>query len=107
MFEILQSHGITYGVIALIIIIAIIVVLIGMFWQYVAIGSVGLFCVYAIAMGIIPDKKDKPEVKQETLVEQTIKSPEVPKEYIEDCKRYTEKTKDECITLWNERADND
>jgi len=105
MFETLSSHGITPSVLQILIIVAITVVILGMFWQYILAGAAILFCVYVF---IIPDASTKEVKKPETVKSVVVEEKDdTPIEYIQDCMRYTSKNETACIKLWHERENDE
>jgi hypothetical protein len=119
LFDTLASVGLTTRVLQIIIISAIAIVLLGIFWQYIIVGAGLLFCVYVFAMPAPkPVEVTKVETKVETpelkLVEPPPPVAEVKPEtkeqsdermFLEDCQSQTKYTQAQCKALWNEHKD--
>jgi cell division protein FtsW (lipid II flippase) len=115
LFDTLASVGLTTRVLQIGIVAAIIIVIAGIFWQYILVGAGIIFCVAVFAM---PTKSDsKPvEVKTLTVPDYKIESmpldpPEVkvPPEakvqsdesmFLEDCNLHSGYTQAQCKALW-------
>jgi cell division protein FtsW (lipid II flippase) len=115
LFDTLASVGLTTRVLQIGIVAAIVIVIAGIFWQYILVGAGILFCVAVFAM---PTKSDsKPvEVKTLTVPDYKIESmpldpPEVkvPPEakvqsdesmFLEDCNLHSGYTPAQCKALW-------
>jgi len=100
MFELLSSYGITPPILQTLIVAAVAVVILGMYWKYVIFGTCILFCVYVFAM---PNAKREDVVKEEQVKPVKEILGEMPKEYLEDCMLYTGKDEAGCRDLWNDR----
>jgi hypothetical protein len=123
LFDTLASIGITTRVLQIIVVAAIAIVLVGLYWRYIVIGAGILFCVVVFAM---PSKQDKPvEVKALPEMPQVEKlSPEVQqvepappvaevrnetkeesdeRMFLEDCKLHSGYTSAQCTALWNDQ----
>jgi hypothetical protein len=118
-FDNLASIGLTTRVLQFIIVGAIAILFVGFFWRFIVIGAGLLFCVVVLAM---PNKQDKPiEIKPPQI--ETVKpdaqqeKPSVEKEpdvaqtdeemFMEDCVKYGNYTKSQCVALWQERLDDE
>ena len=77
MFETLSAHGITPSVLQILIVAAIAVVILGMYWQYVIAGAAILFCVYVFVMPTDASTKEvkKPETVKSVVVEEKDDTP--------------------------------
>lgn len=117
LFDTLASVGLTTRVLQIIIVSAIAIVLLGIFWRYIVVGVGLLFCVYVFAM---PSPKpvevvkveqivETPEVKQiepPPVAEVKPNKPQTDEEmFIEDCQSQTKYTQAQCKALWNEHKD--
>ena len=119
MFEILGNYGITPSVLQIAIVVVAAAVVIGLFWQYIAIGCGALLCFYVFAMPGKVDVSSKHEltierslpppiievpkvVETPKVVEPVIVENTVPDEYIQDCMRLFSKNKKQCETMWYE-----
>lgn len=102
MFETLSTYGITPSVLQIIIVAAIAVVILGMFWQYVIAGAAILFCVYVFVMPTDASTKEvkKPETVNSVILEE---KDDTPIEYIQDCMRLTGKNDFDCKLMWHDR----
>jgi hypothetical protein len=115
LFDTLASVGLTTRVLQIGIILAIVVVIAGIFWQYILVGAGIMFCVAVFAMS--PKSDSKPvEVKTITPQEYKIEPmpldpPEVkvPPEakvqsdesmFLEDCNLHSGYTQAQCKALW-------
>ena len=107
MFEILSNYGITPTVLQLAVVAGFVVFLIGMFWKQIVIGFGIVTAVYIFTASPISNVKevatnDVVSVKHDAVEEKD----NTPKEYIQDCMRFTSKSEFDCRILWNEREDN-
>lgn len=120
LFDNLASVGLTTNVLQIIIISAIVIFIVGMYWRYIVIGVGLVFCIAVFAM---PSKKAEvqqvaavtPPVVQEWKPEEPKQAkPEEPKPpvaqmtpdqemFMEDCKLYGGMSQSECALLWRER----
>ena len=118
LFDTLASVGLTTRVLQIIIVSAIAIVLLGIFWQYIVVGAGLLFCVYVFAMPSpktievtkVETKVELPEVKQieppPPVAEVKPSKPQTDEEmFIEDCQSQTKYTQAQCKALWNEHKD--
>ena len=119
LFDTLASVGLTTRVLQIIIISAIAIVLLGIFWQYIVVGAGLLFCVYVFAMpsskpvevAKVEQKVDIPEVKQVepappvAEVKPETKEQSDERMFLEDCQSQTKYTQAQCKALWNEHKD--
>jgi hypothetical protein len=117
LFDTLASVGLTTRVLQIIIISAIIIVLAGIFWQYLIVGAGIVFCVYVFAA---PSPSKPVEVAN---VEKVIVVPEVQqieppppvaevkpetkeqadeRMFLEDCGLHSGYTKAQCKALWED-----
>ena len=89
LFDTLASIGLTTEVLQKIIIAGIAIVLIGMYWQIIAVGAGIIFCVM-VFVGPTQSASINP-------------ADVVPAEFIEDCIKYNEgATKLSCQKMWKE-----
>ena len=113
MFEILSNYGITPSVLQIAIVVVAAAVVIGFFWQYIAIGCGLLLCFYVFAMPGKVDVSSKheltierslppPIVEVPKVVEPVVVENAVPAEYIQNCMRLFSKNKKQCETMWYE-----
>jgi len=119
LFDNLASIGLTTRVLQFIIIGGVVVLFVGLFWRFIAIGAGLLFCVVVLAM---PSKQDKsvevkspqvekvsPEVQQNEPVPPVVEvKPETKEEadermFLEDCGLHSGYTKSQCQALWNDQ----
>jgi hypothetical protein len=119
LFDTLASVGLTTRVLQIIIISAIIIVLAGIFWQYLVVGAGIVFCVYVFAA-------PSPQPVEVTKVEKTVLVPEVQKiepappvaevkpetkeqsderMFLEDCGLHSGYTPSQCKALWESSKD--
>jgi len=116
LFDNLAAVGLTTDVLQIVIISAIVIFLVGMYWRYIIIGVGLVFCVAVFAM---PSKKvDKPtEVAVAPIVIEEPKlqevkpqpEPKMPPDqemFMEDCKLYGGLSQSECNALWHDRENN-
>lgn len=124
LFDNLAAVGLTTDVLQIVIISAIVIFLVGMYWRYIVIGVGLAFCIAVFAM---PSKKvDKPievavvppvlkeepkweEVKPQPPVAEVKPEPKMSEGqqmFMDDCKLYGGLSKDECTALWNDRENN-
>jgi hypothetical protein len=123
LFDSLASVGLTTGVLQIIIVAAIAIFLVGMYWRFIVTGIGIVFCVVVFAM---PSKKDGQPVeiaKSQTIKEEpkweevkpeppvvTAKPETKPKTdqqlFMEDCKVYGGLTQSQCAALWRDRENN-
>lgn len=107
MFEILSKYGITPTILQMAIVAGFILYLIGLFWKQIVIGFGIIAAVYIFVSSPISDVK---EVKTNEVVavkhDVIEEKDDTPKEYIQDCMRFTGKNEFDCRVLWNEREDN-
>jgi cell division protein FtsW (lipid II flippase) len=115
LFDTLASVGLTTRVLQIGIVAAIIIVIAGIFWQYILVGAGIIFCVAVFAM---PTKSDSKPVEVKTLPTPEYKiepmpldPPEVkvPPEakvqsdesmFLEDCNLHSGYTQAQCKALW-------
>ena len=115
LFENLASVGLTTNVLQIVILGAIAIFIVGLFWRYIVIGAGILFCVVVFAM---PSKKEVKPVEITQPVEKQIEQkqeikPEPPvaevkpqteeEMFMSDCVKLTNYTKNQCATLWRDR----
>jgi hypothetical protein len=119
LFDTLASVGLTTRVLQIIIVSAIAIVLLGIFWQYIVVGAGLLFCVYVFAMPApktvevskVETKVELPEVKQiepsppVSEVKPETKEQADERMFLEDCQSQTKYTQAQCKALWNEHKD--
>ena len=118
LFDTLALVGLTTRVLQIIIISAIAIVLLGIFWQYIVVGAGILFCVVVFAMPSpktvevtkVETKVETPEVKlvepPPPVAEVKPNKPQTDEEmFIEDCQSQTKYTQAQCKALWNEHKD--
>jgi hypothetical protein len=94
LFENLASVGLTTRVLQFLIIGAIAIFLVGMYWKYIVIGAGILFCVtvFAMSSGVTSSKVDSVKIAPEDVV---------PAEFIEDCIKLNDgATKSSCEIMW-------
>jgi len=124
LFDNLAAVGLTTSVLQIVIISAIVIFIVGMYWRYIVIGVGVVFCVAVFAM---PSKKDdKPievavvtpppsnnkeepkweEIKPQPPVVEVKPEPKVKSDqdlFMEDCKVYGGLTQSQCNALWRDR----
>ena len=101
LFDTLASVGLTTRVLQIIIVSAIAIVLLGIFWRYIVVGAGLLFCVYVFAMPSPKQVESLPPV-----AEVKPNKPQTDEEmFIEDCQLQTKYTQAQCKALWNEHKD--
>ena len=119
LFDTLASVGLTTRVLQIMIISAIIIVLAGIFWQYLVVGAGIVFCVYVFAapstktveVANIEQKNQEvistPEVKQIEPVPPVVEvKPQSDEEmFLEDCNLHSGYTKSQCKALWESDKD--
>lgn len=96
LFENLAAHGLTMDVMQVMIVSAIFVVLIGMYWQFFAIGIGALFCFYVLAG--TPEPKPHPlnewkDTKLQKMEEQQKN------QFLKDCESLGD-SHDRCMNIW-------
>jgi hypothetical protein len=117
-FDTLAAVGLTTRVLQIIIVSAIAIVLLGIFWQYIVVGAGLLFCAYVFAMPTpklvevvkVDQKVETPEVKQiEPLPPAVEVKPNIPQTdeemFIEDCNLHSGYTPAQCKALWESNKD--
>jgi hypothetical protein len=123
LFENLAEVGLTTGILQIIIVAAIAIFLVGMYWRFIVTGIGILFCVVVFAMPAKKDvqsievakaqtNKDEPkweEIKPEPPVV-TVNPDTKPKNdqesFMEDCRVYGNLTQSQCGALWRDRVNN-
>jgi cell division protein FtsW (lipid II flippase) len=123
LFDNLAAVGLTTSVLQIVIISAIVIFIVGMYWRYIVVGVGVVFCVAVFAM---PSKKDdKPievvmvtppsnikeepkweEIKPQPPVAEVKPEPRVKSDqelFMEDCKVYGGLTQSQCNALWRDR----
>ena len=123
LFDNLAAVGLTTGVLQIIIVAAIAIFLVGMYWRFIVTGIGIVFCVVVFAM---PSKNDSksievakaPIVNEEPKWEEVKPQPPVaevkpeskPKTdqqlFMEDCNVYGGLTQSQCAALWRDRENN-
>lgn len=119
LFDNLAAVGLTTNVLQIIILSAIAIFIVGMYWRFIVIGVGLVFCIAVFAM---PSKKAEvqqiaavtPPVVQEWKPEEPKQEPKPPvaqmtpdqEMFMEDCKLYGGMSQSECAMLWRERESN-
>jgi cell division protein FtsW (lipid II flippase) len=116
LFDNLAAVGLTTNILQIVIISAIVIFLVGMFWRYIVVGVGVVFCIAVFAM---PAKKDDkptevavaPIVIEEPKLQEVKPQPEpkMPPDqemFMEDCKLYGGLSQSECNALWHDRENN-
>jgi len=123
LFDNLAAVGLTTDVLQIVIISAIVIFLVGMFWRYIVVGVGVVFCIAVFAMpakkddkpievAVVPAVKDEPkweEVKPQPPVTEVKPEPKMPPDqemFMEDCKLYGGLSQSECNALWHDRENN-
>ena len=123
LFDTLASVGLTTRVLQFMIISAIVIVLAGIFWQYLIVGAGIVFCVYVFAAPSPPSPSKPVEVPN---VEKVVVLPEVQqieppppvaevkpetkeqadeRMFLEDCGLHSGYTPSQCRALWESSKD--
>ena len=109
--EIVNESGISQHTLEMVVIGGIGVFVLGLvfylWWKQIVIGFGIIAAVYIFVSSPISDVK---EVKTNEVVavkhDVIEEKDDTPKEYIQDCMRFTGKNEFDCRVLWNEREDN-
>ena len=101
LFENLAAHGLTIDVMQIMIISAVFIVLIGMYWQFFAIGIGGMFCLYVLAG--TPEVKPRPLNEWKDMKIQQIED-QRKKEFLKDCESLGD-SHDNCINIWLDKEE--
>ena len=81
--------------------IAVVGVILVLYWRFIIFGAFGLFCCIVLAnrhVDVPVDTAQKVPVKQEQKIEQS----EDEKQFIEDCLNSAEYSREECQNIWND-----
>jgi len=99
----LQSQGITLSMVQLAILGVIVIYIIGMFWKILLTGA----AVIGIAMVMLHSENTTPiptananASKAPAIVEPTINHNKPPKDFMEDCTKGAEYSKNQCEKIW-------
>lgn len=114
LFDNLAAVGLTTGVLQIIIIAAIAIFLVGMYWRFVVTGIGIVFCVAVFAMPSKNDSKSIEVAKSPAVVDEPkweeVKpetKPQTDQElFMSDCSVYGGLTQSQCAALWRDRANN-
>jgi hypothetical protein len=123
LFDNLAAVGLTTNVLQIVIISAIVIFIVGMYWRYIVVGVGVVFCIAVFAMpakkddkpievAVVPVVKDEPkweEVKPQPPVAEVKPEPKMSPDqemFMEDCKLYGELSQSECNALWRDRENN-
>ena len=125
LFDNLAEVGLTTGVLQIIIVAAIAIFLLGMYWRFIVTGIGIVFCVVVFAMPSKSDNKSvevaavkSPVINEEPKWEEVKPQPPVvaakpetkPKTdqqlFMEDCNVYGGLTQSQCAALWRDRENN-
>ena len=99
LFDNLAAHGLTIDVLQVLIISAIFVVLIGMYWQFFAIGIGFLFCVYVFGGDTLPKTHELNEWKETKLEKIEDQRKE---EFLKDCQSLGDSFA-RCMNIWSNK----
>ena len=105
LFDTLSSYGLTIKVLQILIVVAIAIFIIGMYWRQIVIGAGIIFCFVVFVM---PAKSvalaENAVAKVEDKVEAIHPADVAPTEFIDDCIRLNAgATKASCEKLWKEK----
>jgi hypothetical protein len=99
----LQSQGITLSMVQLAILGVIVIYIIGMFWKILLTGA----AVIGVAMVMLHSENTTPlptananASKAPAIVEPTINHNKPPTDFMEDCTKGAEYSKDQCEKIW-------
>jgi hypothetical protein len=97
----LQSQGITLSMVQLAILGVIVIYIIGMFWKILLTGA----AVIGIAMVMLHSENTTPiptanASKAPAIVEPTTNHNKPPTDFMEDCTKGAEYSKDQCEKIW-------
>jgi hypothetical protein len=123
LFDNLAAVGLTNNVLQIVIISAIVIFIVGMYWRYIVVGVGVVFCIAVFAMpakkddkpievAVVPVVKDEPkweEVKPQPPVAEVKPEPKMSPDqemFMEDCKLYGGLSQSECNALWRDRENN-
>ena len=123
LFDNLAAVGLTTSVLQIVIISAIVIFIVGMYWRYIVVGVGVVFCIAVFAMpakkddkpievAVVPVVKDEPkweEVKPQPPVAEVKPEPKMSPDqemFMEDCKLYGGLSQSECNALWRDRENN-
>lgn len=116
LFDNLTAVGLTTDVLQIVIISAIVIFLVGMFWRYIVIGVGLAFCIAVFAMPstkVVPvevavvTSVAKDEIKTQPPVTEVVPETKLAPDqemFIEDCKLYGGLSQSECNALWRDRS---
>jgi hypothetical protein len=97
LFENLAAHGLTIDVMQVMIVSAIFLVLIGMYWQFFAIGIGALFCVYVLAGTNDTSKPHPLNDWKDTKIQKMEEERRI--EFLKDCQSLGD-SHDKCMNIW-------
>jgi hypothetical protein len=123
LFDNLAAVGLTTNVLQIVIISAIVIFIVGMYWRYIVVGVGVVFCIAVFAMpakkddkpievAVVPVVKDEPkweEIKPQPPVAEVKPEPKMSPDqemFMEDCKLYGGLSQSECNALWRDRENN-
>jgi hypothetical protein len=96
----LQSQGITLSMVQLAILGVIVVYIIGMYWKILVTGA----AVIGVAMVMLHSENTTPipaaNANPPAIVEPTINHNKPPTDFMEDCTKGAEYSKDQCEKIW-------
>jgi hypothetical protein len=101
LFDTLAAFGLTTKVLQFIIIGAIAIFLVGMYWRFIVIGAGILFCAYVFAS---PSKTPVSLDEPTKVIEKVKPEDKAPEEFLTDCQLYNETTRTQCELIWKEQS---
>ena len=96
-FSTLAAYGLTKELLQLLIVGGVFLVLIGMYWQFFAIGAIGVF-MFMVFAGNPLDSTAKPNAWAENKIRQI--DDERKKDFMRDCMHYGD-SQYKCESIWN------
>lgn len=96
LFNSLASIGLSRELLQVFIVCGVFIVLLGMYWQFFAIGAIGVFVMFLFA----PNVESKPKLNSfaDSKIQQIENDRK--KDFMSDCMRYGD-TEQKCLNIWN------
>jgi hypothetical protein len=102
LFENLAAHGLTIDVMQVMIISAVFIVLIGMYWQFFAIGIGGMFCLYVLAGTPSTTKPVPLNDWKDTKLQKMEEQRRI--DFLKDCQGLGD-SYDRCMNIWLDKEE--
>jgi divalent metal cation (Fe/Co/Zn/Cd) transporter len=104
LFDSLAHYGLTPSVLQVGIVVAVILVIVGMYWHYILAGAAMLFTLFVFASGNQIDVDNFVNMN-EFVASRPVETEKQRwhRQFMEDCRTVTENSKETCENIWNDR----